>query len=105
MVVSLSAERAFASELPQSSKERALADFTVDRLSHILACQQVRRDGTSAACHARDGNSDNRTDRKYPSWECCDVHKVLKAERATLQKWANELGIVLRIELDLNIQP
>lgn len=94
-------EEQTAADAMAGGPERDAAQLHVAVLVHVLACQTARDSGLSAVCSQIDAtvNGTPNPDQPYLTWQCCEVHKKLRAERVAFTKRAAELGVEINFDV------
>jgi hypothetical protein len=91
-IVSLSDERVTVRRLPSGSRVRKIGALWLLWLEHIQRCQTQGLQAVTDTCTRHRGLV-TALEAAYPQWDCCDVHKALKAERERLLACVVRMGL------------
>jgi hypothetical protein len=84
---------------PSAAEADSVKELRADEQHHAKNVQRVYKTGVAAQCSqiaAFDGEgADKRVNprRPYLTWQCCEAHRELAAERAKLNERAERLGV------------
>jgi hypothetical protein len=90
--IELSSERARVRSLPNGSRLRLTGAVWLAWLEHIHRCQTDGLGAMTQRCTRHRGQV-TALEAAYPQWDCCPVHKKLKAERRRLLDYVRDSGL------------